>query len=40
MRKKKWPCTVEINLDNVKHNVREIRKRIGDDVCLVSVPKW
>jgi alanine racemase len=30
---------VEINLDNVAHNVREIKKRVGDQVCIMATVK-
>lgn len=37
--KKHWPTWIEINLSNIKHNVKEIKKRIGDDICLMAVVK-
>ena len=36
---KHWPTWIEINLSDVKHNVRQIKKRIGQDVCLMLVIK-
>lgn len=37
--KKHWPTWIEINLSNIKHNVKEIKKRVGKDVCLMAVVK-
>lgn len=36
---KHWPTWVEINLSNIKHNVGIIKKRIGEEVCLMGVVK-
>lgn len=36
---KHWPTWVEINLGNVKHNVRQIKNRVGPGVCLMLVVK-
>ena len=33
------PTWVEIDLDNVAHNVQQIKKRIGDDVALMACVK-
>jgi len=34
-----WPSWVEVRLDNIVHNVREIRNLIGPDVKLLAVVK-
>ncbi len=34
-----WPSWVEIRLDNIVHNVEEIKKFIGPDVRLIAVVK-
>jgi len=38
-RKQHWPTWIEINLYNIRHNVKEIKKRIGNDVCLMATVK-
>jgi len=35
----KWPSWVEIKLDNIVHNVKEIKRFIGPDVHLIAVVK-
>lgn len=34
-----WPTYIEVNLANIRHNVRQIRARIGPDVTLMLVIK-
>ncbi len=33
------PTWIEINLDNVAHNVRKIKERVGEQVCLMATVK-
>lgn len=34
-----WPAWVEINLDNIAHNTKEVKRRIGENVVLMAVVK-
>ena len=34
-----WPAYIEVDLNQVRHNVKEIRRRIGPEVTLLLVVK-
>ena len=34
-----WPAYIEVDLNQVRHNVKEIRRRIGPEVTLMLVVK-
>lgn len=34
-----WPTWVEINLDNIAHNTKQIKNRVGDSVDIMAVVK-
>jgi len=37
--KKYWPSRIEVNLSNIRHNVEKIKKRIGNNICLMATVK-
>lgn len=39
MTKQYWPVTLEIDLAQIRHNVQEIAKKVGENVCIMAVVK-
>ena len=39
MTKQYWPVTLEVDLAQIRHNIQEIGKRVGENVCIMAVVK-